>query len=422
MDTMIITIIILVLCSSFFSATETAFNCANRIRLKNLANDGDDRASKVLDVLDDYDKFISTVLIGNNIVNILLATIATVLFTQIFGSNKGPSVSTAVTTIVVLVFGEIIPKSLAKQAPEKFSMSVVSVIRFLQIILTPILLIFNFIQWAVSKIVKIENDDSDITDELMTMVEEAENEGDLEAHESDLISAAIEFNDLDVKDILTPRVDVIAVDITDSLKEIEQIFRFNTFSRLPVYENTIDNIVGVIHEKDFYALYNSDNPKKSIKTILQSTIFTSPHTKISNLLKQLQSSKMHMAVVLDEFGGTSGIITMEDIIEELVGEIWDEHDVVKEYYQKIDDNTYLVKGNCEVDDLFERLDIENDDEEHDYITVSGWVINEFEDFPKVNDSFDYQNLHVTVTKMLERKIEEVKVEIVDHQDDENKEE
>ena len=278
-----------------------------------------------------------------------------------------------------------------------------------------IVLIFNFIQWAVSKIVKIENDDSDITDELMTMVEEAENEGDLEAHESDLISAAIEFNDLDVKDILTPRVDVIAVDITDSLKEIEQIFRFNTFSRLPVYENTIDNIVGVIHEKDFYALYNSDNPKKSIKTILQSTIFTSPHTKISNLLKQLQSSKMHMAVVLDEFGGTSGIITMEDIIEELVGEIWDEHDVVKEYYQKIDDN-------CEVDDLFERLDIENDDEEHDYITVSGWVINEFEDFPKVNDSFDYQNLHVTVTKMLERKIEEVKVEIVDHQDDENKEE
>ncbi|MCI5773316.1 MAG: hemolysin family protein [Erysipelotrichaceae bacterium] len=411
-------IIFCLICSSFFSATETAFSSANRIRLKNYAADGNKKAAKSLKLIDSYDKFLSTVLIGNNIVNIGLSTIAAVMFTRMLGEVNGPTVSTIVTTIIVLIFGEILPKTLAKQAPEVFCIKVVNLISAIEIIFTPLVLISQGIQWIVSKMVKIEDDESDITDELMTMVEEAENDGDLEAHESDLITAAIEFNDLDVKDILTPRVDIVAIDIKDSLNKIEEKFRYNTFSRLPVYENTIDNIVGVIHEKDFYALYNGNSSKKSIKDILQNTIFTSPHTKISNLLKQLQTSKIHMAVVLDEFGGTSGIITMEDIIEELVGEIWDEHDIVKQYYEQIDENTYLVKGSCEVDDLFERLGIEEDDDkEHDYITVSGWVTAEFESFPKVKESFVYQNIRVTVEKMLERKIEEVKVEILHPEED-----
>ena len=411
-------IIFCLICSSIFSATETAFSSANRIRLKNYAADGNKKASRSLKLIDNYDKFLSTVLIGNNIVNIGLSTIAAVMFTRMLGEINGPTVSTIVTTIVVLLIGEILPKTLAKQAPEAFCMKVVNLISAIEILFTPLVLIAQGIQWMVSKMVKIEGDDSDITDELMTMVEEAENEGDLEAHESDLITAAIEFNDLDVKDILTPRVDIVAIDIKDSLAKIEEKFRYNTFSRLPVYENTIDNIVGVIHEKDFYALYNGNSPKKTIRAILQNTIFTSPHTKISNLLKQLQASKIHMAVVLDEFGGTSGIITMEDIIEELVGEIWDEHDIVKQYYEQIDENTYLVKGSCEVDDLFERLGIKEDDEkEHDYITVSGWVTAEFESFPKVGESFEYQNVKVTVEKMLERKIEEVKVEILTKEED-----
>lgn len=411
-------IIFCLICSSFFSATETAFSSANRIRLKNYAADGNKKASRSLKLIDNYDKFLSTVLIGNNIVNIGLSTIAAVMFTRMLGEINGPTVSTIVTTIVVLLIGEILPKTLAKQAPEAFCMKVVNLISAIEILFTPLVLIAQGIQWVVSKMVKIEDDDSDITDELMTMVEEAENEGDLEAHESDLITAAIEFNDLDVKDILTPRVDIVAIDIKDSLTKIEEKFRYNTFSRLPVYENTIDNIVGVIHEKDFYALYNGNSSKKTIRAILQNTIFTSPHTKISNLLKQLQASKIHMAIVLDEFGGTSGIITMEDIIEELVGEIWDEHDIVKQYYEQIDENTYLVKGSCEVDDLFERLGIKEDDEkEHDYITVSGWVTAEFESFPKVGESFEYQNVKVTVEKMLERKIEEVKVEVLNREED-----
>lgn len=411
-------IIFCLICSSFFSATETAFSSANRIRLKNYATDGNKKASRALKLIDNYDKFLSTVLIGNNIVNIGVSTIAAVMFTKALGDVNGPTVSTIVTTIVVLIVGEILPKTLAKQAPEAFCLKVVDIIRFIEIIFTPLVLISQGIQWIVGRFVKIQDDDSDITDELMTMIEEAENDGDLEAHESDLISAAIEFNDLDVKDILTPRIDIVAVEIKDSLTKIEEKFRYNTFSRLPVYEGSIDNIVGIIHEKDFYALYNGNSSKKSIKDILQTIIFTSPHTKISNLLKQLQASKIHMAVVLDEFGGTAGIITMEDIIEELVGEIWDEHDIVKQYYEQIDENTYLVNGSCEVDDLFERLNIkEDDDKEHDYITVSGWVIAEFESFPKVGDSFEYQNVKVTVEKMLERKIEEVKVEVINKEED-----
>lgn len=405
-------IILLLFGSSFFSATETAFSSVNRIRLKNAANDGNKKAKKVLKLVDNYDKFLSAVLIGNNIVNIALATFSTVFFTKLFAEN-GASISTFVTTIVVLIFGEITPKTIAKQAPEIFCYAIVDIMMFIQFILSPFVSISYGIQWAIRKVVNIKEDDSEITDELITMVEEAENDGDLEAHESDLITAAIEFNDLDVKDILTPRVSIVAIDIKDSLSKIEEQFRFNTFSRLPVYENSIDNIIGIIHEKDFYALYNSNQPKKSIRSILQNTIFTSPHTKISKLLRKLQASKMHLAVVLDEFGGTAGIITMEDIIEELVGEIWDEHDIVKEYYQKIDDHTFLVKGSCEVDDLFERLNIEQDDEEHDYVTVSGWVTAEFEAFPQVKDSFKYKNLIVTVEKMLERKIEEVKIEVVD---------
>lgn len=405
----IFALVILLLFSSMFSAIETAYSSCNRIRLKNMENDGNKKAKKVLKILENFDKFLTTVLIGNNIVNIGSTTIATLLFTSLLGETRGPTVSTIVMTLLVLTFGEILPKSLAKRVPEKFACMTVSFVTFFECIFTPLAFMFHVIQNFVCSFVKNNDDDSDIQDELITMVDEAEKDGDLKEHESDLISAAIEFNDLDVKDILTPRVDVVAVDITTSLKDLENIFRYHSFSRLPVYENSIDNIVGVIHEKDFFSQMVFE--QLPIRRIIKPVIYTSTNVKISTLLKQLQGAKLQMAVVLDEYGGTQGIITLEDIIEELVGEIWDEHDTVKEYYTKLDEHTYLVKCDADVDDMFERFDVDVEDQDYDYITVSGWAIHELEHIPRIGETFDFENLHVTITKADQRKVLELKVEI-----------
>lgn len=418
-NNLIIAVVVLLVFSALFSATETAFSCASKIRLKTMASDGDHRASAVLKILDDYDRFLTTVLIGNNIVNITAATVSTLLFSQIVGGQKGPTVSTIVLTVATLMFGEIAPKSVAKQCPERFSCAVVSLVKFFLAVLRPLSWLLSGWTWLVNHVVRIQEDESDISDELITMVDEAEREGDLEEHASDLISNAISFNDLDVKDVLTPRVDVVAVDMTTPIDQIERVFRENSFSRLPVYENSIDNIVGVIHEKDFYELrYHDRGP---VRKIIKQVIYTSPNTAISVVMKQLQTSKLHMAVVLDEYGGTEGIITLEDIIEELVGEIWDEHDIVEDFYQKLDDHTWLVKGDAEIDDLIERFDVEEEDEEFDFITVSGWAIHELSHIPRINEQFDYKNLHVTITKADQRKVLEVRVEIRDKEGDEEDE-
>lgn len=416
MSTYIIAIVILTLFSGLFSATETAYSSLSKIRLKNMANDGKTEANSVLVILDDFDKFLTSVLIGNNIVNIASATISTLLFSLILKGGKGPTVSTIVITVITLLFGEIAPKSLAKQAPEKFACATVGVVNFFEFVFTPLTIVLKGWTWLVNHFAHIEQDEGDISDELITMVDEAEKDGNLEEHESDLISAAIEFNDLDVKDVLTPRVDIVAVNIASSHEQIEKAFRFNSFSRLPVYENTVDNIVGVIHEKDFYELMYHNN-KGPIRRIIKPVIYTSPNTQISTCMKQLQAAKLHMAVVLDEYGGTEGIITLEDIIEELVGEIWDEHDVVEDFYTKVDDYTWMVKGDAEIDDLIDRFGVEEEDEEFDFITVSGWAIAELHHIPKVNEEFDYKNLHVTITKADQRKVLEVKVEIQKEEED-----
>lgn len=416
MSTYIIAIVILTLFSGLFSATETAYSSSSKIRLKNMANDGKTEANSVLVILDDFDKFLTSVLIGNNIVNIASATISTLLFSLILKGGKGPTVSTIVITVITLLFGEIAPKSLAKQAPEKFACATVGVVNFFEFVFTPLTIVLKGWTWLVNHFAHIEQDEGDISDELITMVDEAEKDGNLEEHESDLISAAIEFNDLDVKDVLTPRVDIVAVNIASSHEQIEKAFRFNSFSRLPVYENTVDNIVGVIHEKDFYELMYHNN-KGPIRRIIKPVIYTSPNTQISTCMKQLQAAKLHMAVVLDEYGGTEGIITLEDIIEELVGEIWDEHDVVEDFYTKVDNYTWMVKGDAEIDDLIDRFGVEEEDEEFDFITVSGWAIAELHHIPKVNEEFDYKNLHVTITKADQRKVLEVKIEIQKEEED-----
>lgn len=405
---MIVALAILVLLSAYFSATETAFTSINRIRLKNLAASGNKRADLVLQLSENYDKLLSTILIGNNIVNITSASLATVLFVGYFG-DMGVTLSTIIMTIVVLIFGEISPKSIAKDAPESFAMFSAPILKGCLILLTP--LNFVFMQWKklLSKVFRVKEDRTITDEELITIVEEAQQEGGLDESESNLIKNAIEFNDLEVSDILTPRVDISAVDKEDSVEEIETLFLESGFSRLPVYEESVDNIIGIILNKDFhnYVIHQG----KPLASIIKPTIYVPESTKISSLLTMLQQSKSHLAVVTDEFGGTFGIVTMEDILEELVGEIWDEHDEVVEEIVQTGENQYRVVCTANVQKLFDFFHIDCN-EEH-ATAVSGWVIEEMGKIPNEGESFTYDNLEITVTKKDYRRILEISVRVLE---------
>lgn len=406
-DSTSLTIIVAcVIMSAYFSATETAFSSLNRIRIKNMAEKGNKKAQLVMHLSDNYDSMLSTILIGNNIVNIASASLATMLFVKLLGSEAGPSVSTAVTTVVVLIFGEVTPKSIAKESPEKFAMFSAPFLNVLMILLTP----FNFLfkQWKklLSKLYKAQENHSITEEELLTIVDEAELEGGIDEQESTLIRSAIEFSELEAIDVLTPRIDVTAAALTSSKEELAKIFAETNFSRLPVYEESIDHIVGIIYQKDFHNfVYHTD---RDILSIVRPALYVTEGKHIGELLKELQREKSHIAVVLDEFGGTIGIVTMEDILEELVGEIWDEHDEVVEEIQKISEQEYIVLGSTNVQKLFELLHIEK---ELDVVTVGGWVTDELGHIPEKGDSFDYMNMHVCVLQMNERRAEKIGVTI-----------
>ena len=417
-NTILAVLVVLVLLSAFFSATETAFSSLNKIKLKNLVNNGDKRALKTYNLAEDYSSLISTILIGNNIVNIMSSSLATLLFVKWFGDDLGVTYSTIVMTLIVLTFGEITPKSIAKEIPEQFAMAVTPVVSVLVIVLKPVNFIFDCLRKLLSLLIKVKNDDEGYSsDEFITIVEEAHNDGEMDEHEADLITNAIEFNDLEVKDVLVPRVDVAAIEDTATLDEIEKMFRETGYSRLPVYRETIDNIIGILHEKDFYYIYYT-KAKTQISQIIKDVLYTSPQIRVSALLRQLQSSKIHLAVVIDEYGGTAGIITMEDILEELVGEIYDEHDEVEEFYTKIDDSTYLVKGDLDIDDMFEYFNIVMK-EEYDFVTTSGWVIHNCDCIPTIGTQFDFENLHITVTDADKKMVKEIKVEVKVIQEEED---
>lgn len=398
-----IVIVILLILSAFFSATETAFSSLNRIRIKNLAGEGDHRAQLTMRLSDDFDRLLSTVLIGNNIVNIASTAVATSLFLR-FWPDIGASLSTVVMTIVVLIFGEVSPKSLAKERAEHFAMSVAPIVLFLEKLFFP--LTWFFTQWKklLSKIVGSDGERSITEEELLTIVEEAENDGGIGEEESELIRSAIEFNDLECSDILTPRVDLVAIERGLSKEEIMKIFVESAFSRLPVYEEDLDNIIGVINRKEFYDKVIFQNGP--VEDAISNVICVPPGTKISRLLRTLQKSKTHIAVVIDEYGGTMGIVTMEDILEELVGEIWDEHDEVVEEFVKTGENEYRILCSADLDKMFELFDM---DREYDAATVSGWVMSELGKIPEEGDTFTYENLHVVVSRTDHRKVLEILV-------------
>lgn len=411
-------IVILVLMSAFFSATETAYSSLNRIKLKNLAAEGSKKATRALMLAEDYDKLLTTILIGNNIVNIVSASLATVLFTGLFVSNPdlGVTLSTVVMTILVLIFGEISPKSLAKEVPEGFAMAVSGIMYALSVLFYPLTWVFKQWKKLLVLIFKPKNDRSMSEEELITIVDEATTQGGLDAEEGELIRSAIEFNDLIVKDIYTPRVDVFALPISSTKEECRELFNDTGFSRLPIYEDDIDTIVGVLHEKDFYKSYFSDD--FSVKECMSNVVCVTMSQNISAVLKSLQKAKAHMAVVIDEYGGTAGIVTMEDIIEELVGEIWDEHDEVSLEFVDKGNNNYIIKGSMAVEDLFDALGMRFNDDEFEVSTVSGWVIDLFGRLPNVGEIVENGKFKFEILDTDFRRIERVKLTLLDDNGDE----
>lgn len=402
---MIIILFILLTMSAYFSATETAFSSLNKIRLKNMGKMGNKKALVALKISEDYDKMLSTILIGNNIVNIVSASLATVLFVKYYG-DLGVTLSTIVMTMLVLVFAEISPKTLAKEAPESFAVFSAPVLKGFMVVLSPLNFIFRLWKNLLAKLFKIDNDTSITEEELLTIVEEVQNEGGIDKDEGELIRSAIEFNDIEVSDILTPRVEVVGIDKQTSKEEIAAIFADSGYSRLPVFDGTIDNIIGIMNQKDFHNYVLSG--EKTIKDIMKEVLFITPSAKISKLLKLLQRTQSHIAVIIDEYGGTMGIVTLEDILEELVGEIWDEHDEVIKEFDKIEENKYKVYCNANINKMFELFHMHR---KLDITTVSGWIIEEMGRIPKEGDSFSYENLDIDIVKTDYRKVVEIIVTI-----------
>lgn len=408
----IIAIVLLVVFSAYFSATETAFTSANRIRLKNLAGDGDKKAKQVLDMSENYDALLSTILVGNNIVNIAMSSIATVFFMKLY-PLYGATIATIVITVVVLVFGEISPKSIAKEKAESFAMFAAPLLKVFIAILTPVNWIFTQWKKLLARIFHVDGARPITEDELLTIVEEAETEGGIDEGQSELIQNAIEFNELEAWDVLTPRVDIDAIEIDEDKEEIARLFLETGYSRLPVYEDDLDNIMGVLNQKDFHNYIKGTDA--DVSEYVKPVIFVAGSMKISQLLKRLQTAKTHIAIIVDEYGGTSGLVTMEDIIEELVGEIYDEHDA--EQLQDIvqqQDGTYRVLCGTNVDKMFDYFDV---DEDIDANTVNGWVVLQIDKLPSVGDHFvyeaDFKKFDVTVTKADDRKALEINMTVTE---------
>ena len=379
--------------SAYFSATETAFSSLNKTRLKVLADDGNKRAALALRLAEDYDRLISTILIGNNIVNISVASIGTLLFVELYG-DAGATISTVVVTVVVLIFGEITPKSIAKDMPERFAMFSAPFIHLWIWVLTP--LNFLFSQWKrlVSHFVKTDNNAKMSHEELLLFMEDVEQDGSIDENEGELLRNALEFRELTAEEILTHRIELEAVDVNESHAEIAKAFTQSRFSRLLVYRDTIDQIVGVLHQKDFYI--NGSMTDQPIAEIMTEPLFVYQHTKIRDILKMLQHKKSHIAVVVDDFGGTLGIVTMEDILEELVGEIWDEHDEVEEDFKKLGEDTYRVDCSVSLEDFMDFFDVKL---ESGSVSVGGWVMEQLNRVPVKGESFTAQRLEITVSEL-----------------------
>ena len=391
------------LLSAYFSATETAFSSANSTRLKTLAEKGNKNAALACRLLGQYDKLLSTILIGNNIVNILMASIGAVLFVRCYG-DAGATISTVVVTVVVLIFGEISPKSIAKDCAERFAMRSAPILQVFLYILTPLNFLFSLWKKLLAKVFRLNAESKMSQEELLMLVDEVQQDGSIDKNEGELLKNAIDFSEQRAEDILIHRTDLAALPITATKEEVAALFTETKYSRLLIYQDSIDNILGTIHQKDFYV--GCGVTEKPLRDIILPPVYALEMESISLLLKKLQQAKTHVAVVVDEYGGTCGIVTMEDILEELVGEIWDEHDEEETPITKVSENTYLVDAEMSFDDFADYFGLKSDS---DMSSVGGWVMEQFGRLPESGASFDFETLHVQITRVANHHVEQIRV-------------
>ena len=406
----IILIILLVAFSAMFSSCETAFSTVNKMRLKNNADQGSAKAAKALRLAESFDNSLTTILIGNNIVNIASTSISTVLFTDLFGA-KGVGIATVVMTVVVLIFGEILPKTFAKENSEKCAYFFAGPLSALIVLFTPLSFIFTAIKDTVSKLYSSSEKTPSVTeDELKCIINEIEEEGVLEESESDLVRSALDFDETIVSEILTPRVKVVGVEINSSIEEIKNVFLTEMYSRLPVYEKNIDNIVGIITQKDFFKMISEN--RSDIQNIIQDVVFISEFKLINDALHEMQRSKTHMSVIIDQYGGTKGIITMEDIIEELVGEIYDENDEITPLMTKISDDVYEASGELTVTEMLETLGYPGNYIATNANTVSGWIMELTGHIPDQGELIQNDCFEIRITEMNGKKISKIQITLI----------
>jgi putative hemolysin len=402
---------VLILLSAFFSSAETAFSSVNRIRLRNYASEGRAGSKNALHISENFDDALSTILVGNNIVNIAAASISSKVAVDIFGPSTGLIISTFGMTILILIFGEILPKSIAKENAEAYSLKISGILLLLIKILTPINFLFSKLKASVSRMFSKDGEaqPSVTEEEIKVMVDISEEEGVINNDERELVHRSLEFNDVLVGEILTHRMDMITIEVNQPLEEIKQIFLEERFSRVPVYEDNIDNVIGFLSEREFFAEL-IQNKEVNVREMLRQPMFVVRSMKIATLLPELQRTKSHMAIVVDEFGGTSGLITLEDILEELVGEIWDEHDEKVNIMTKIDESTYEFDAAYDLDDFAELFNVPMP--ETSYHNLGGWIFETLESIPVNGNTFVYENLRIIVKEVDNHRIRKIKVEIM----------
>lgn len=398
--------VVLLLLSAFFSSTETAFSSVSKIRLKNLADNGNKKAKTALYVAERYSKALTTILVGNNIVNIANSALATVFFVNILGEAQGTVISTVVITIVVLIFGEVLPKNIAIGNAEKICMTFAPVLKFLMVLLTPLSIILMGINKLYKKLARNSNhqEPSVTEDELKYIIESIEEEGVLEQQESELVQSALEFDEKTAEEILTPRVDMVAIDIDDPVEEITELVLKERYSRIPVYRDNIDKIIGVLHTRDYLEALINNNEKPNIEAMLQPAHFIYKTKKLSALLADFKYNKIHLAVVTDDYGGILGIVTMEDLLEQIVGEIWDEDEEVEKMSLKISDNKYEVSGDMPISDMLELFDKPTKYIETESNSVGGWALEQLANIPEPGEQFTYKELEITIREVLDQRI------------------
>ncbi|KXG42515.1 hemolysin family protein [Tepidibacillus infernus] len=403
---------LLLLLSAFFSGSETAYSSLNKIRVKNYAEENRKGAKNALYISVHFDKTLSTILVGNNIVNIAAATITTKITTDLFNGNTALVISTIVITVLILIFGEILPKSFAKEYAESFALAVSGVLKFLILLFTPVTWLFLQLKKAISRMMGEKETIPSVTeDEIKTMIDIGEEEGTIDKSEKELVHSALDFNDILVREILKPRIDIVAVEVNNPIEVIKQTFMTERYSRIPVYDGNIDHVIGILSERDFYSALLQEK-KVNIRSLLRKPTFVVGTMKISSLLSELQRSKTHMAIVVDEYGGTDGLITMEDILEEIVGEIWDEHDEKESFMDKLDNHTYIFSADFPIDDFSQIVNIRKPDTiAH---SIGGWMVEQLQHMPKVGEKIVYEHVEIVIEEMERLRIKKVKVDVKEH--------